>query len=162
MPAILGTIIAERHLDRPGSKRRVLARLGRPRRSRRAPWECPYQVVGGLNGQVRRALGEDALQSLLLACVGLRQELDRVGASWLGPGSSGIPPFVPDMFGADFTAHLEAVIEREVAKSVRRLEQIHKGESRRKTKEPANQALQPTSRARRAGKSTRRARAARG
>lgn len=162
MPIKLGEVIAERKLERPGSSRRVLARLGRPRRSTRAPWECPYQIVGGGEKRVRRALGEDALQSMLLACTGLRQRLQLLKASWLSTGGSGIPPFVPDIFGLEFTAHLEATVDREVAKLVNRLERAHKRNSERKTKKPANQALQPTSRTKRRGHSKRRARAARG
>ena len=125
MPIKLGTLIAERKLDRTGSKRPVLARLGQPRPSRLAAWECPYQVVGAGNARVRVALGEDALQTVLLACAGLRVELARAHASWLGTGASGIPPFVPDVFGASFTAHLEAVLEKEVAKLSAKLQRAH-------------------------------------
>lgn len=128
--AILGVVTAERTLERPGSKRPVIARLGRPRRSRRAPWECPYQVVGAGNARVRVALGEDSLQALLLACARLRVELQRIQATWLGLGVTGIPPFVPDMFGAAFTAHLETVLEREVAKLTARLKRAHERRSR--------------------------------
>jgi len=66
-----------------------------PRLSRRAPWECAYQVVGGVDSRVRLALGEDALQTIINACLGLRIELNRVKASWLGIGDSGIPPIIP-------------------------------------------------------------------
>ena len=162
MPIKLGEVIAERELERLGSKRPIVARLGRPRRSTRAPWECPYQIVGGGEKRVRQAFGEDALQSILLACAGLRQRLQLLKASWLSTGGSGIPPFVPDIFGLEFTAHLEATVDREVGKLVNRLERVHKRKSERKSTMPANQALQPTSRAERQGHSTRRARAARG
>ena len=79
--ARIGTIIAERVLERPGSKRPVRARLGVPRPSRRAPWECPYQIIGGRDSRVRVAFGEDALQTIILACAGLRKELTCVRAS---------------------------------------------------------------------------------
>lgn len=132
MPIQLGTVIAERILVRPGSTRPVLARLGQPRPSRRAPWECPYQVIGGSSARVRVALGEDALQTVILACQGLRIELTKVKAFWLdvdvGPG---IPPYVPDFLGAAFTAHLEAVVEREVDRFVARLRRTHERKSRR-------------------------------
>jgi hypothetical protein len=131
MPVGLGTIIAERKLARSGSRRVVLARLGRPRPSRKAPWECPYQVLGASDGRVRVGLGEDALQSLLHACVGLRLELVRVGATWLSDGVSGIPPFVPDAFGAGFTAHLEALIERELEKLKARLKRAYEAKQQR-------------------------------
>lgn len=122
MPIRLGTLIAERTLERAGSTRLVFARLGQPRPSRRAPWECPYQVVGGGSARVRVALGEDGLQTVLLACAGLRAELLRIEASWAGTGASGIPPFLPDFLGTAFTAHLEAVVEREVEKFTAKLQ----------------------------------------
>jgi hypothetical protein len=130
MPIRLGTVIAERTLKRAGSSRPVLARLGKPRGSRRAPWECPYQVVGGGSARVRVALGEDALQAVVLACAGLRAELARIQASWLGIGTSGIPPFLPDFLGAAFTAHLEAVVEREVVKFTAKLQRAHERKAR--------------------------------
>ena len=117
----IGPIIAERLLDRPGSKRPVRARLGTPRPSRRAAWECPYQVIGGGDSRVRVALGEDALQTVILACAALRKELSRVQASWLGTGQTGIPPTIPDGFGPAYTAHLESVIEKELLRLLAKL-----------------------------------------
>ena len=119
--ARIGTIIAERVLERPGSKRPVRARLGVPRPSRRAPWECPYQIIGGGDSRVRVAFGEDALQTIILACAGLRKELMRVRASWLGTGQTGIPPSIPDGFGPVYTAHLESVIEKELLRLLTKL-----------------------------------------
>jgi hypothetical protein len=43
---------------------------------------------------------------------------------------SGIPPFIPDAFGEQFTTHLEAVVEREVAKLVPRRQRAHKATGR--------------------------------
>jgi hypothetical protein len=125
MPSRLGTVIAERVLERPGSKRPVHARLGTPRRSRKASWECPYQVSGAGDARVRLAFGEDALQTVILACTGLRLELERVHASWLGIGSCGIPPTIPDMFGPPFTAHLQSVVKNELVQLVARLKRAH-------------------------------------
>jgi hypothetical protein len=131
MPITLGTVIAERTLERAGSTRPVRARLGQPRPSRRARWECPYQVVGAGDARVRVGLGEDALQSLLDACVGLRTELARVRASWLSQGVSGIPPFIPDVFGKRFTMHLEAIVEGEVAKLTGKLKRAYEAKQQR-------------------------------
>ena len=158
MAITLGEVIAERTLEPLGSRRQVVARLGRPMPSTRAPWECPYQIIGGDETRVRRALGEDALQSMLLACAGLRQRLQLLKASWLNTGGPGIPPFG----GVEFTAHLEAKIDREVAKLVNRLARAHTRNSERKSRMPANQALQRTSRANRRDYSWCGARAARG
>jgi hypothetical protein len=67
-------------------------------------------------------------------------------ASWLGFGGSGIPPFVPDVFGPEFTAHLEAVVDREVATLTKKLERAHKHKLQRAGKMPADQALPLASR----------------
>lgn len=144
MPTRLGAVIAERTLERAGTKRPVLARLGQPRPSQMASWECPYQVVGAGTGRVRVALGEDALQTILLACAGLRVELTRVKASWLGMGDSGIPPFLPDFLGAAFTVHLEAVVEKELMKFVAKLERAHERKARRLGVQPSNLRVKPT------------------
>jgi hypothetical protein len=129
-PSRLGAVIAERTLERPGSKRRIFARLGTPRRNR-TEWECPYQVAGAGDPRVRVAFGEDALQTIILACTGLRQELTRVQASWLGSGASGIPPMIPDMLGPEFTAHLESMVEGEVVKLVTKLRRAHERRTKR-------------------------------
>jgi len=109
----LGPVIAERTIEIPGSKRPALARLGTPRPSRRAPWECPYQVTGIRDHRVRVAFGEDALQTIILACVGLRNELSKLEGSWLGLGDSGIPAVIP-YISPEVTAHLEAVVTSEI------------------------------------------------
>ena len=125
MASRLGAVIAERLLERPGSTRSVRARLGTPRKSRKAPWECPYQVLGAGDPRVHLALGEDALQTIILACAGLHRELKRANATWLGSGASGIPPVIPDFFGPEFTTHLESVVEKEVIKLGAKLKRAH-------------------------------------
>jgi hypothetical protein len=143
MASRLGPIVAERTLERAGSSRPVLARLGRPRRSRRWGWECPYQILGVDDSRVRVAPGEDALQTVVLACAGLRAQLTEVGASWLGMGASGIPPFIPDIFGTKFTAHLEAVVEKEIVKLTARLKRAHERRATRIGTEPPNRRVKP-------------------
>jgi hypothetical protein len=127
----LGSVIAERVLQRQGSKRTIRARLGKPRPSRVATWECPFQVVGAGDPRVRLAYGEDALQTVILACAGLRRELTRAKADWLGMGDSGIPPYIPNMFSPALTAHLERVIEKEMRKLLVDLKRAHKTGKRR-------------------------------
>jgi hypothetical protein len=90
------------------------------------------------------ALGEDALQAVLLACAGLRKELTRLKASWLGTGASGIPPFLPDVFGAAFTAHLEAIVEKELVKLTAKLERAHRATARLSSAPPPNKRVKPT------------------
>ena len=74
----------------------------------------------------------------------LRLQLARVQASWLSEGVSGIPPFIPDAFGAQFTMHLEALVEREVAKLAAKLERAYEAKQKRLKNQPSNQRLQPT------------------
>jgi hypothetical protein len=120
MPHRLGPVIAERTLQIPGSKRPALARLGTPRPSRRASWECPYQVTGIRDSRVRVVYGEDALQTIILACVALRNALSKRHASWLGLGDSGIPAVIP-YIAPEITAHLEAVVHSEMNKVTKKL-----------------------------------------
>lgn len=101
---------------------------------------------------MRFGLGEDALQSLLHACVGLRMRLVQVHASWLSEGVSGIPPFIPDAFGAQFTTRLETLIESEVARLVARLKRAYEAKQKRLKHRPSNTRVKPTA-ADRTGKS---------
>lgn len=78
-------------------------------------------MLGTGDSRVRVALGEDALQTIILACAGLRRELTRVHASWLGTGQTGIPPTIPDGFGPDYTAHLESLIGKELLRLLTKL-----------------------------------------
>ena len=143
MPISLGPIIAERQLVL-ASGRFVFARLGRPRRSTAGPWECAYQVAVSRASRVRRAVGEDAMQALLLAFVGLRAQLVAARASWLSPGDPGIQAFIPSAFGLEFAAELEALVDRAVVKRASQLERRHQARVRKAKPGPANQRMQPT------------------
>jgi hypothetical protein len=111
--------------------------------------------VGGADGRVKRAFGEDGLQTILLACEGLRGELQLVGASWLGLGSSGIPPSIPYIFGTEFTGRLEALVEREVVKLTAKLKRAHERRAEQRRGKLVNQTSQPASPASRKGRSRR-------
>jgi hypothetical protein len=68
-----GPVIAERILTfhrRGRGVREVRVRLGRPRpwpKSLNSDWMCTYQVLGLGDDRVKRAIGVDGLQALLLA-----------------------------------------------------------------------------------------------
>jgi hypothetical protein len=79
-------------------------------------------VSGAGDARVRVAYGEDALQTVILACVGLRNELAKTKASWLGLGDSGIPPVIPYV-SPEVAAHLEAVVGAEMNRITTKLKQ---------------------------------------
>jgi len=66
------------------------------------------------------AHGEDALQTIILACVGLRNDLSKARATWLGLGDSGIPAVIPYL-SAEVTDHLEGVVNTELDQLVTKL-----------------------------------------
>ncbi len=80
----LTQLVAERVLEFQGhdsSRRRVLVRLGRPRRSGpriQDDWVCPFEILGMLRDRRSWAYGIDALQALTLAYHILPAELDRL------------------------------------------------------------------------------------
>ncbi len=63
---VLGTVIATRRLELPGSRTLTL-RIGMPRPSSDVDWCCPYELVEEPGGRLVEALevfGIDALQAL--------------------------------------------------------------------------------------------------
>jgi hypothetical protein len=124
----LGPVVAERVLERPNSKRPIRARLGTPRPSRHGDgeWECPFQILGASDRRIRFGYGVDSLQALLNACLYLRRQLTLAKASWMGMGTTGIPPMIPEVMGPAFTAQLESMVQQEFAKVLSTLKRAHK------------------------------------
>ena len=76
-----------------------------------------------------RALGEDSVQALQLAFEAVRLELEPHAAilTWYGArGETGFPQYVPYSLGGRFRKRLEVMINREIEREVRRLEQRSK------------------------------------
>ena len=122
-------LIATRHLTRTDTGAAVTVHLGRPRRRRTGEFESPYRVRGLGRVKIGRALGEDSVQALQLAFEAVRLELEPHAAilTWFGElGETGFPQYVPYIFGARFRKRLEAMVNREIEREARRLEQRSK------------------------------------
>jgi len=141
----LGPVIAERNLTfhRRGVRTRtVRVRLGRPRpwpRTLYSDWMCTYQVLGLGDSRVKRAIGVDGLQALLLAAhvlpaeVAARAKLEGGVCRWLGG---------PDLWSDDgvrmATKHALSLSKRRPVRSRRT------PRSRRRSERPQNNRMQRT------------------
>jgi hypothetical protein len=127
----LGTIIAERRLHIRGAPlRTVVVSLGKPRKIRgSSDWQCPFRIEGAGIHQHERGCGIDAFQALTMALEGIRYFLDRSPESlvWGGvienhSGFQRIIPLVPDL---GETRRLERMVDQELRRRLKRLEQRH-------------------------------------
>ncbi len=120
----LGTVIATRELtvDGPNRPRRVVLRIGKPRRQRTGEWACLFGVTGLGRQSVHRAYGEDAVQALQLALEAIRIHLDTSPRSvtWLGlPVAVAFPRQVPS-FDEKLAIRLTRLVDREVMRWARK------------------------------------------
>jgi hypothetical protein len=133
MDTKLKSPIATRHLARTDTGAAVTVQLGIPRGRRTGEFECPYRVRGFGRAKIGRALGEDSVQALQLAFEAVRLELEPHAAilTWYGArGETGFPQYVPYTFGARFRKRLETMVNREIDREARRLE--NRSKARRK------------------------------
>jgi|RhiMetdeSRZDD1v2_1073273.scaffolds.fasta_scaffold25257_2 hypothetical protein len=125
----LGTPIAVRRLRKPGSRRAVLVRLGKPRRSGR-DWLAPFQIRGLDSDEIQYGYGVDAVQAVISMLEGVRVTLDGSGErlTWVGglPAATGFPRYVPDCGSSRLRKRIEQLIDREVRSFVRGLERRHR------------------------------------
>jgi hypothetical protein len=105
--AELGEVIAERRLElRKGSRKSaVTVLIGRPVPEPKSheDWTCPFQITGLGDEKIRRALGADSAQALILCLqmVGAQlqhlQHNEGVRLTWLRQEELGFPrPASPD------------------------------------------------------------------
>jgi hypothetical protein len=132
----LGMPIAERVLTHgPKKRKRIIVRLGMPRRAELMVWMCPFQISGIGRSRVERALGLDAVQALQLAFAAIRFQLARlrVVATWAGgeEGDPGFPETVPYAFGRAFAARISRLIAREEKLFVREVRRKRKARRQR-------------------------------
>lgn len=127
--ARLGPVIAIRRLRVRGSRRTVLVRLGKPRRAGR-DWRVPFQIRGVGSTELLDGYGVDAMQAVINALEGIRVTLAKRGQhlTWAGgrSGDTGFPRVVPDIGSPQLRQRIEQLIDREVARFVRALEQKHR------------------------------------
>jgi hypothetical protein len=130
--------VAARRVFKAPSGKPVVVTLGVPRAVPGSDWGCPLQITG-LNTTWRRpkyVFGIDGLQALHLAmqCAGAVIESSKRKLEWLGQtGDLGMPKFLP-WLPKPQQDRLEALIERELTKWVRRAERAHKAKRSREAK----------------------------
>jgi hypothetical protein len=106
----------------------VTVSLLMPRRVNTGEWQCPFRITGLRvpNIQEYYGHGEDSMQALTLALQGIRVMLEqnRQRVSWLGgePGDHGFARMVPEPFGLKFSTRLNRIIDRGIARELKRLE----------------------------------------
>ena len=128
--------IAARRVFRAPSGKPVVVTLGVPQAVRGSDWGCPLQITG-LNTTWRRpkyVFGIDGLQALHLAmkCADAVLQSEKLKLEWLGQTEDlGMPKFLPAL-PKPHQARLEAMVEREVIKSLRRAERAHAKTSKRR------------------------------
>jgi hypothetical protein len=126
-------LIAARRVYKALSGKPVVVTLGVPRPVPGSDWGCPLQITG-LNTTWRRpkyVFGIDGFQALHLAMQGAGEVLEsaRQKLQWLGQTEYlGIPKFLP-WLPRPQEARLEAMVEREITRWVRRAERAHKAKA---------------------------------
>jgi len=131
--------IAARRVYRAPSGKPVVVTLGVPQPVPGSDWGCPLQITG-LNTSWRRpkyVFGIDSFQALYLAVQGAGVVLEsaRQKLEWLGQTEDlGMPRFLPWLPKAQ-QERLDAIIEREVTRWVRRAERAHKAKRSRASKD---------------------------
>lgn len=127
------SVVATRRLSRPRApKRPVTVNLLMPRRTRTGEWQCPFRITGLRVPKIQNyyGYGEDSMQALSLALQGIRVMLEhsRQRVSWLSgePGDHGFARMVPEPFGLKFSTWLNRMIDREIARKLRKLELRHR------------------------------------
>jgi hypothetical protein len=138
--------IAARRVFQSANGKPVVVTIGVPQPVPGSDWGCPLQITG-LKTSWRRpryVFGIDGLQALHLAmqCSGAVLESAKRKLEWLGQTEDlGMPKFLP-WLPKPQQDRLEAIVERELTKWVRRAERAHKAKSsklskkRKRTKAP--------------------------
>src|SRR4051812_38177476 len=107
MPLKLGRIVAVRVLTvEPKGRKRIIIRIGTPRKAIPRDWVCPFQISGIQGSRVYPAYGIDGVQALQLALEAVRLQLlrYRVRATWAGgeKADARFAQMVPMAFGRAF------------------------------------------------------------
>ena len=132
--------IAARRVFKAPSGKPVVVTLGVPQAVPGSDWGCALQITG-LNTTWRRpkyvfVFGIDSFQALHLAMQGAGVVLESAGQKleWLGQTEDlGMPKFLP-WLPKPQQARLEAIVERELTKWVRRAERAHKAKQSKESK----------------------------
>ena len=137
-PPRIRRIAARRVFKAPNGKP-VVVTLGVPQAVPGSDWGCALQITG-LNTTWRRpkyVFGIDSFQALHLAMQGAGVVLEsaKQKLEWLGQTEDlGMPKFLP-WLPKPQQARLEAIVERQIARWVRRAERAHRMKSVRHAKD---------------------------
>jgi hypothetical protein len=137
--------IAARRVFKAPSGKPVVVTLGVPQAVPGSDWGCALQITG-LNTIWRRpkyVFGIDGLQALHLAmlCAGAVLESAQCKLEWLGQTEDlGMPRFLPWLPKPE-QDRLQAIVEREVTKWVRRAERAHNAKRSKPSKRRAVASL---------------------
>lgn len=132
-----GVVIGTRTLvTRDKSRRTLTVSLGKPRRMKgNTDWECPFRIHGAGITTIEYGYGVDAIQALTSALEGIRVVLDDTGRplSWFAilPDDTGFQRLLPISFGAAFSKRLNAIVDREIARELKKLERRSRGRGRK-------------------------------
>jgi hypothetical protein len=127
----LGTIIAERRLHIHGAPARtVVVSLGEPRKMRgSSDYQCPFRIEGAGIRQLERGCGIDAFQAITMALEGIRYFVDRSPEPLVWGGvvenHSGFQRIIPLVPYRGETRRLERMVDQELRRRLKRLEQRH-------------------------------------
>lgn len=134
----LGNVVGERRLVfRDAPRKKLVVTLGKPRRMKGHPdWECPFRIKGLGMARLEFGYGVDALQALSTALEGIRSTLDEIGKpiAWSGvlADHTGFQRMIPIAAGADISARLERLVDRELKRHVRQMERRQRKQRRPK------------------------------
>ena len=116
MASWLGTLVAERELEKPERPRTKAAlRIGSPRKRRTGEYECRYEIRGFGRARRMKVYGVDGLQSLTLALVAARADLARMNGDveWLEePAYLGLPVMAGAHLPRKFVDRIEKAVGR--------------------------------------------------
>lgn len=118
-------LTAERRLQSVDNPARIVSvQIGKPYNIKNE-WRAPYRVLGIGRARSGFAVGEDAVQALMLVFEAVRAELDRgnTALSWLSgePGDVGFPRLIPTSFGQVFMKKCEALMDKQVVQLMEKL-----------------------------------------
>lgn len=118
-------LVAERRLQAVGNPTRVVSvQIGRPYKIKNE-WRAPYRVLGIGRARTGFAVGEDAVQALMIVFEAVRADLDRekTALSWLSgePGDVGFPRLIPTSFGQLFMKECESLMDKQVFRLMEKL-----------------------------------------
>ena len=110
--------------------------LGTPEKGQGEDWQCAFRIKGSGVNRLEFGYGVDALQALTTALEGIRAVLEEIGQP-LGlrgvlPDHTGFQRMIPLAAGAEISARLDRLVERELDRHLRQLKRRREWRVRRK------------------------------